>query len=47
MRDATPFQRALTGCPDNKIKDAVEALSPPQQSLLMQYAICHSHNEYM
>jgi hypothetical protein len=29
--------RALTGCPDNKIKDAVESLSPQQQSLLMQY----------
>jgi hypothetical protein len=29
--------RALTGCPDNRIKDCVEALSPPQQSLLMQY----------
>ena len=29
--------RALTGCPDNKMKDAVEALSPPQQTLLMQY----------
>lgn len=28
---------ALTGCPDNKMKDAVEALSPPQQTLLMQY----------
>jgi hypothetical protein len=29
--------RALTGCPDNRIKDCVEALSPPQQSLLIQY----------
>jgi hypothetical protein len=31
------FLRALTGCPDNKMKDAIEGLSPPQQSLLMQY----------
>lgn len=29
--------RALTGCPDNRMKDTVEALSPPQQTLLMQY----------
>ena len=35
--DIYMFLRALTGCPDNKMKDAIEGLSPPQQSLLMQY----------
>jgi hypothetical protein len=35
--DVSRSRRALTGCPDIKMKDAIEGLSPPQQSLLMQY----------